>query len=101
MRSSTQSRNASDAQRVQIERQLEVARIERLKEDPAADRRAPLTKLAVELLLARASSGDAIRDVTVNANWIVVRRGDDVLDPDAFRLADLVHDHFGFTAAAQ
>ena len=94
-------RHASDAQRVQIERQLEAARNERLKADPDADMRAPLTKLAVELLIARASSGDAIRDVTVNANWIVVRRGEDVLDRDTFRLADLVHDHFGFTAAAQ
>ncbi len=29
----------------------------------------------------------------------VVRRGEDVVDPEAIRLADLVHDHHGFAEA--
>lgn len=93
--------HASDAERVQIERQLEATRNEQREADPDADRRAPLTKLAIELLLVRASSGDVIRDVTVNSGWLVVQRGEDPLDRDSFRLADLVHDDFGFTSAAQ
>jgi hypothetical protein len=37
--------------------------------------------------------------VTVNANWVVVERGADELDPQTFRLSDHVHDYFGFAAA--
>jgi cephalosporin hydroxylase len=65
----------------------------------AGSPRISLTQLAVELAVARASSGDAIREVRINGNWIVIERGADVVDPDGFRLADLVHDHFGFTTA--
>jgi predicted O-methyltransferase YrrM len=56
-----------------------------------------LTQLGVELLLARASAGDAIRDIVVNQHWIVLERGDDPLDPLTFRVADLFTDHDGFT----
>jgi predicted O-methyltransferase YrrM len=90
--------NASDTERVEIEQQLRATREERLN-DTGVAQPVPFTKLAVELVLARASSGDAIREVSFNEHWIVVRRGADVLDPRAFRLADLVHDHDGFTEA--
>jgi predicted O-methyltransferase YrrM len=53
-----------------------------------------LIRLALELVLARASSRDVIREVTVMNNWVVVRRGDEPIDPASFRLADLVTDHF-------
>lgn len=53
----------------------------------------PLTQLAVELILVRGSMGDAVREVTINENWLVVERGGDVLDPRAFRLADHIRDH--------
>jgi hypothetical protein len=74
-------------------------------EDEQAQRaespRISLMQLAVELAVARASSGDAIRDVRINGNWIVVERGADVLATDGFRLADLVDDHYGFTTAVR
>jgi predicted O-methyltransferase YrrM len=91
---------SSSADREQIEHQLVATRDERLKQS-GADGLIPFTTLAVELVLARASSGDAIRDVSFNDSWIVVRRGEDVLDAEAFRLADLVHDHHGFTEATR
>ena len=53
-----------------------------------------LIRLALELVLARASSRDVIREVTVMDNWVLVRRGDEPIDPASFRLADLVTDHF-------
>ena len=27
-------------------------------------------------------------------NWVVIRRGDEPVDPTSFRLADLMKDHF-------
>lgn len=63
-------------------------------------REVPFLQLVVEFLLARASSGDAIREITIDEDWVVVRRGADPLDPYDFRLSDLVNDHFGFTAPA-
>ncbi len=65
----------------------------------AGRREIPLTQFCVELMLTRASSGDAIRQVIVNRHWVVVERGADALDPEHFRLASHVNDHFGFTAA--
>ncbi|HYM86888.1 MAG TPA: class I SAM-dependent methyltransferase [Pseudoxanthomonas sp.] len=53
-----------------------------------------LIRLALELVLARASSRDVIREVAVMNNWVVVRRGDEPIDPASFRLSDLVKDHF-------
>jgi predicted O-methyltransferase YrrM len=50
--------------------------------------REPLETLAVELLLARACSGDAIASVAVDGEWVVARRGRGALDPQRFRVAD-------------
>ncbi len=58
----------------------------------------PFTQLALDIVLARASGGDTIRDVSVDANWVVVRRGDDPLEPGRFRLADHVSEHFRWSA---
>jgi len=63
----------------------------------AGRREIPLTQLGIEFMLARASTGDVIRNVVVNRHWLVVERGADALDPREFRLADLVNDHSGFT----
>lgn len=63
----------------------------------AGRREIPLTQLGIEFMIARASSGDAIRNVAVNRHWVVLERGADPLDPRDFRLSDLVHDHTGFT----
>ena len=65
-----------------------------------AEREVPMSRLVLELVLARASSGDAVAEVTIGGNWVVVRRGEGVLDGDAFRLADLYHDSFDLLAPA-
>ncbi len=53
-----------------------------------------LVRLPLELVLARARKGDLIREVTVMENWVVIRRGEQPIDPEEFRLSDLVKDHF-------
>lgn len=53
----------------------------------------PLSRLALQLVLARAA-GDAIAHLTFGRSWIVVERGSDALDPTSFRLADLGFDSF-------
>jgi predicted O-methyltransferase YrrM len=64
---------------------------------PEHDRhRRPMARLAVELTVARASNQDSIRSVACERDWIVVVKGDEVLEPSTFRLSDLVHDHDGF-----
>ena len=61
--------------------------------DGSEPRVAPLTQLVMELILVRGSTGDAIRELTINENWVIVERGDDYLEPLTFRLSDYVHDH--------
>ena len=56
----------------------------------------PLSQLAIELVLARASVGDAIAEVSVGEFCLTVRRGAGELDPDTFRLADLYTDYFNY-----
>jgi predicted O-methyltransferase YrrM len=55
----------------------------------------PLTRLVVELLLARASSGEVVAEIEVGPWWVSVRRGPAHIDPATFRVADLARDHFG------
>lgn len=55
---------------------------------------ARLVRLPLELVLARARTGDVIREITVMDNWVVIRRGEQPIDPASFRLADLAKDHF-------
>lgn len=64
--------------------------------EPPAPPEASLGQLAVELLLACASSSDVVAEVTVNEHWIAVRRGPAEVDPLSFRLGDLYQDYFGF-----
>ena len=72
------------------------AAVEAKAVDP--DRDDPLTRLGLELAVARASAGDVIRSVALEAHWIVVERGSTPVDPTTFRLLDLVHDHHGLLA---
>lgn len=58
-------------------------------------RHQPLTQIAIELMLARASSGDVVASVTVDDAWISVRRGPAEVDPETFALGGLYTDHFG------
>jgi hypothetical protein len=59
----------------------------------------PLSRLLIELTLARASSGDAVDEITIGPFWAVIRRGPSDLDPTSFRVAGLYHDHFGLAPA--
>ncbi len=63
------------------------------------ERTRPLTELVVQLVLANISSADAVRDIQINPDWVIVRRGSASLDPETFSLDDLYEDHFGFTHA--
>jgi predicted O-methyltransferase YrrM len=67
--------------------------VERSPANPNTDPR--LVRLPLELVLARASHRDVIREVTVMDKLVIVQRGEAALDPATFRLADLVKDHFG------
>lgn len=64
------------------------------------ERHRPMTELLIELILARALSGDAVGEITVDGEWIVVRRGPGELDRARFRVADLYTDHFGLLSRA-
>ncbi len=69
---------------------------EALGKPNAEEVHSPLVQLALELVLTRASLGDAIQDVTVDEYWIAVRRGAGPLDPATFRLDDLYKDRYGY-----
>ena len=56
----------------------------------------PLSRLALELVLARADSNDdLIERVTVDKHWIVIERGPGTLDPRTFSIDALLLDHVG------
>lgn len=59
----------------------------------------PLSRLGVEAMLARATTGGVVGDVTVTADWITITRGPAALDHDTFCLADHYRDHFGYLSA--
>jgi hypothetical protein len=54
----------------------------------------PLSDLVMQLVLARATSGQAVAGLTVSDRWTLVERGPAVLDPRTFRLADQYEDHY-------
>jgi len=54
----------------------------------------PMSLLVLELILARASSGEAVAEVTVGPHWAAIRRGPGPLDAATFRITDLFEDHF-------
>jgi predicted O-methyltransferase YrrM len=58
----------------------------------------PLSRLALELTLTRAISGEVVDQLHINRDWIVVTRGPADLDPASFRLADHFKDHAGLLA---
>lgn len=57
--------------------------------------RVPLARLALELVVAKASTSGVIDVIEVNDDWIVVTRGEADLDPATFGLAGLYEDHYG------
>jgi cephalosporin hydroxylase len=50
--------------------------------------RTPLHRLGVELLQVCVDSSPVVSEVTINKQWIAVRRGPAELEPSTFRLAD-------------
>ena len=56
---------------------------------------APLSRLAIEFVLAQAESQDYISRVSVGHHFLGVRRGHGSLDAGEFRLSDLYTDHVG------
>lgn len=70
----------------------------------APDRRkpeTPLSRLAVELVVCRASLGDVIDSVSVDRYWLKVRRGSGEIDAGTFRLDEICHDYFGYLSGTQ
>ncbi|MEZ5177376.1 MAG: class I SAM-dependent methyltransferase [Acidimicrobiales bacterium] len=66
---------------------------------PVHGGRPPVSRIALELALARAVPGDALTEVRLDENWVEVTRGPAELDPATFRLADLCPDHYGLLTA--
>jgi predicted O-methyltransferase YrrM len=60
----------------------------------AAEHDPRLVRMALELVLVRASTHDVIREITVMNNWLVIQRGADFIDRDTFSLASIAKDHF-------
>ena len=85
-------RDASPETLERIERQLST--------DPAATQRSlPLARLAIQLVLARASAHDVVAEVAVQRDWVVVTRGAADLGRD-FQLSDHYWDHYDFLGDA-
>jgi hypothetical protein len=59
----------------------------------------PLTRLALELVLAKAESADVIDEVQLDTSTVLVRRGPAPLDPSGFRLDDVARDFHHILAA--
>jgi hypothetical protein len=73
--------------------------VRRFRESLAAGRtrpEAPLSRLAIKLVLTRAGLGEAVESVVVDEHWLTVRRGSAQLDPESFSLRDLYRDYFDY-----
>jgi hypothetical protein len=66
----------------------------------AIDRR-PMTDLAVAMMMTAATRPGLIGEVTVDSGWLTVRRGDDEVSADEFRLAEPWYDAFGYLMAGR
>ena len=64
----------------------------------AADRR-PMADLAVAMMMTAATRPGLIGEVTVDSGWLTVRRGDDEVSADEFRLGEPWYDAFGYLMA--
>jgi len=69
---------------------------EAMKTGEAAQPRAPMSQLAIELALARASVGNAVAEVSLGEYCLMITRGEGDLDRETFRLSDLYTDFFGY-----
>lgn len=55
----------------------------------------PLSRLLMELLLVRATSGELVAEIRVGNLWATIERGPAQLDRATFRVTDHYRDHFG------
>ncbi len=76
---------AGDDVRHEIERRM-------IAEDRVAPD-TPMSRLVMELVIARAINGDVVADVAIGADWAAVRRGPAPIDSRTFRLDDHAPDH--------
>jgi predicted O-methyltransferase YrrM len=58
----------------------------------------PMSRLALELVMARAISGDVVADLAFDRDWVVVRRGPAQLDPNTFSVDEHAPDDLGVLA---
>jgi cephalosporin hydroxylase len=72
---------------------LEALIAERMESGVGAE--TPLSRLAIEVMLAQTSEARLIDELSVNRHWIAVRRGPAPLAGTGFRLADHYADPFG------
>ncbi|MEY2459801.1 MAG: hypothetical protein QOG30_1631 [Acidimicrobiaceae bacterium] len=86
-------REATDSRREELGRLLADAK---RKQEENGVATTPLSRLALELMLASVFSPHAVASVSMNDNWLSVRRGDGALTRGAFRVLDLYADHFGW-----
>lgn len=56
----------------------------------------PLADLAIELTMVAATRPDLVSEVTIDADWLTVRRGEGDLPLDSFHLSAVSHDYFGY-----
>ncbi len=61
----------------------------------AVDRR-PMADLAVAMMMTAATRPGLIGELTVDSDWLTVRRGDDEVPADEFRLGEPWYDAFGY-----
>jgi len=78
------------ARRDHVQREVQRRMVEQHRTEPAT----PMSRLVVELVLARAVSGDVAQDIEIRDHWAAVRRGPAALDQDTFRLDDHAPDLF-------
>ncbi|NLV55363.1 MAG: class I SAM-dependent methyltransferase [Acidimicrobiales bacterium] len=86
-------REASDEQKAEL-----AAALTKAASDPApAAPKRPLTDLAVELVLARATfESQIVAEVIVSEFWLMARRGPAELPRDGWTLGSAFDDHFGY-----
>ncbi len=65
-----------------------------MEADAPTDLELPLSRFAAELMLLVAADDGIVDTVSVDPQWIVVRRGEAPLDPDGFRLDEVLEDDF-------
>lgn len=55
----------------------------------------PLSRLALELTLARGERSGIVESVTITGGWVEVVRGDTPIDPNGFTLGSIYRDYYG------